>query len=172
MTEWWPAMADDDAKQPVKVAAARKVLLRGRDLVETAENHLVAVRAVSFGEKVFDVAAGPRPTAEIVAVDLNGTEAKLLGIVSVTWTRVIRLLLASDPEEWQVGVLREGENAAVELQPPPKDLDLGEVAERLSRMRITLTSPRTAQLELTVGDAATDVEAECDEEAFDDGIRF
>jgi hypothetical protein len=163
-------------EQPrVKVAAARKVLLRGRDLFETAENNLIAIRAVSFGEKVFDEVAGPRPTAEIVAVDLNGAEAQLLGIVSVTWTRVIRLLLASDPEEWQVGVLREGDNAAVELQPPPEGLDLGEVAERLGRMRITMARPQSAQLELPVGAVSrieVEGEGEEEEEAFDDGICF
>jgi hypothetical protein len=171
-------VSDDSVEQPrVKVAAARNVLRRGRDLFEAAENHLVAVRAVSFGEKVFDEKAGPRPTAEIVAVDLNDSEAKLLGIVSITWTRVIRLLLASDPEEWQVGVLREGDNTAVELQPPSKDLDLGEVAERLGRMQFTMAPPRTAQLELPVGDVGPiDVEAEGEEEEeeeeLDNGIPF
>jgi len=169
-------MADQHSTlRPVKVAAARKILLRSRDLFETAENRLIAIRAVSFGEKVFDEKAGPRTTAEIVAVDLNGAEAKLLGIVSVTWTRVIRLLMASDPEEWQVGVLRESDNAAVELQPPPKDLDLGEVAERLGRMQITMAPPRTAQLELPVGDVGPivgEAEGEEEAEAFDDGISF
>jgi hypothetical protein len=101
-------------------------------------------------------------------------------MATVTGSNVVEQLVAeaqarleaSEPEEWQVGVLREGDNAMVELQPPPEDLDLGEVAERIGRMRITTAPPRTAQFGLLIGDAAVDAEAECDEEAFDDGLCF
>jgi hypothetical protein len=160
----------DEQRLP-KVEPARKVLSRGRDLFAIGEGHLLAIRATRFGEHVFDEAKGPVPVAEIIAVDLTGTEPQLLGVVGITWSKVIRALMAADPQTWQVGVLREGDNNAIELEPPAEGLDLDEVAQRLGRLRVTAVAPRPQQLALPTGepDEPDVVEGTADEASDDDG---
>ena len=103
----------------VKVQAAVRTIQKASDLFAVAEGRLIAARAVRFGEHVFDEEQGPKPVAEVAVVDLEGPEPRPLGIVSISWVRIIRQLRAADPDSWQIGrLVEESEYKAKELEPP------------------------------------------------------
>ena len=94
----------------------------------------------------------------------------MVGVVDVSWTRVVRLFEVVDPNEWQVGYLRRDADAndAVELQPPNDDVDLERIARMLGPLQ--LAAP-TAQLALPAGEQLTPDEAAAvdEEEGLADG---
>lgn len=147
---------DEAARPRAKVQAAVKTIQKASDLFAVAEGKLVAIRALRFGEHTFDEEQGPKPVAEIAAVLLETgaePEPQPLGIVGITWTRVIRQLMAGEAETWHVGRLVEGDYSAKELEPPGDEVDLDAIAERLGRFHVaSLEKPK--QLSLPAGDAA------------------
>lgn len=137
----------------VKVAAARRVIQRPSELFDAAEGHLLAVKALAFRKHVFDEEDGPVDVAEVAVIDLDGPEPQPLGVLEITWRRIIRQLLVCDLGSWQVGrLVEEPEYHGKELEPPDESVDLGAVAELLGRLHAAkVAQPR--QLELGAGSA-------------------
>jgi hypothetical protein len=80
---------------------------------------------------------------------VDGAEAKVLGAVEITWTRVLRLLEIADADTWHVGRL--------ELEPPGEDVDLDEIAGRLEQLHFATVAP-SAQVELQVAESGAEDE--------------
>jgi hypothetical protein len=139
----------DEAIEPmVKVAAARKVIQKPRELFAAADGHLLAVKALSFGTHVFNEDDGPVEVAEVAVVDLEGDEPEPLAVLQISWRRIVRQLAVADRDSWQIGTLvEEPEYQAKELEPPGEDVDVDAIAEKLSRLQAAALR-RPKQLEL------------------------
>jgi hypothetical protein len=132
----------------VKVAAARKVLQKPKDLFAVAGGHLVAIKALSFGTHVFNEDEGPVEVAQVAVVDLEGPEPKPLAVLEISWRRIVRQLAVADRDSWQIGTLiEEPEYGGKELDPPGEDVDLDAIAAKLGQLQAAALG-RSKQLEL------------------------
>jgi len=150
-----PTAAGEPARP--KVQAAIRPIQRASDLFDSCEGKLVAIRALRFDEHTFDEEQGPTTVAEVAVVLLEGDEPRPIGVVGITWRRVIRQLMAAETGTWQVGRLSETADSykAKELDPPGGDLDLDAIADRLGRFQAaSLTEPK--QLALSAGESGTE----------------
>ena len=147
--------SDDGEKMPVtpvaKVAPARKIISRGKDLLAATDNKLLAVRALGWRSHVFHEGEEPTRLVVLGVVDVSGKEPVQVGVVDVSWTRIVRLFEVVDPGEWQVGFLRRDEDAkdAVELVPPDDSVDLEPIARMLGPLQLAEPTP---QLVLPAGE--------------------
>jgi hypothetical protein len=147
--------SDSESLPGVKVAAARRLIVKPPDLKEVAEGKLLGVRALAWRMHTFEGDDEATRLAEILAVDLSGTEPVALGVVEISWTYIIRQLQIGAPDEWQVGVLTVNakQSNRVELAPPPDSVDLERVATMLGGL--ALAAP-AEQLALPVGSTNSD----------------
>ena len=160
---------EPDQVQPAKVQAARKLLLKPSDLFDAAEGSLIAMRALRFREHLFEGEDEPTTVAEVAVVDLEGPEPEPLGIVEITWKRVVRQLLGGDADSWQIGKLsEESEYRAKYLEPPGEEDDLEAIAVGLGRLEAAALA-RPKQTTLAAGEAA---EADDFRPAGDDDIPW
>jgi hypothetical protein len=165
-------MSDTQTTAPrVKVAAAVPVIRKQKDLLIRAKGRLLALRQLQWYERKFDGQEEPTKYVDVGVIDLEGKEARVLGVVPISWKRVRLMLEVADPEAWIVGRLVEVEEdnfSAVELQ-PVEDLDLDEVAGRLERLETTVPVPHAHQLQLGDGNAvpaAGDADVDIDDDPF------
>ena len=150
-----------------KVAAARRLITRPKQLIEGFEEHLLAILVLGFGEKAFQEDEDPVPTADIAVVDLEGGTAVPVAVLSISWKRVVASLRLAEKGTWQVGKLvREPEFGAVEFHPPDDDFKLDEVPAVLARLE---EPTKAGQLTLPMPD---DPPADGAGGATDDGIPF
>lgn len=146
----------NDEQPAVRVRAATKIIERGSDLLAVAKDRRIAIKLINWETRVFRDSEGPVTMAEIVAVDLSGPVPKPLGVVQVGWSRILRLLEIAEPGSWQVGTLtkQEGEQGAVELEPPGEELDLTAIALTLGELQLARsTTPK--QLQVPTGETAS-----------------
>ena len=154
---------EDDPGAPVaKVAPARKIISRGKDLLAATDNRLLALRLLGWRTHVFHDGEEPTTLVVLGVVDVSGTEPVEVGVVDVSWTRIVRLFTLVDPGVWQIGFLVRDANAndAVELVPPDDTVDLEQVARMLGPLQLATPS---IQLTLPVGEQLAldeDVEGE------------
>ena len=165
------ADGEEIVETPVaRVAPARKIIQRAKDLLPVTEGKLLAVKALAWRSHVFHEGEPPTRLVVLGVVDVSDDEPGIVGVVDVSWTRVVRLFEVVDPNEWQVGYLRRDADAndAVELQPPNDDVDLERIARMLGPLQ--LAAP-TAQLALPAGEQLTPDEAAAvdEEEGLADG---
>jgi hypothetical protein len=124
---------------PPRFRRAIRPITKPKDVLRVAEDHLVAIRLVRWTSTQFDGEEYETPVAEVAVVDLED-EPQLLGVVAITWKRVIRLLEISPADEWQVGRLeREPEYQAVELA--PMDFDEQRVGAVLAEVVVVQPEP-------------------------------
>jgi hypothetical protein len=128
--------AEGKPETAVKVAAARKVIQKPRELFAAAEGHLVAIKALSFGTHVFNEDEGPVEIAQVAVVDLEGDEPTPLAVLEITWRHIVRQLAVAERDSWQIGTLvEEPEYQAKQLDPPGEDVDLEAIAAKLGRLQ-------------------------------------
>jgi hypothetical protein len=120
-----------------KVAPARKLISKPRDLLAEYEGKHIALFLLSFGEHTFQDDEGATPIAEIVVVDVETEPARPIAALSISWRRVVGALRLVDRGTWQIGRLeREDEYNAVEFRPPSPTFDLEKAASQLGVLEL------------------------------------
>ena len=135
-------------EQPLKakVAPARKLINKPRDLLSQVEGRHVAILVRGFGERTFSYQEQPTPTADVIVVDVDVDPPRLLAELTVR-RRVVAALRLAEPGTWQIGrLVREEEFQAVELLEPEEGFDLDPVATKLGELQEV---GRTSQLAIT-----------------------
>jgi hypothetical protein len=124
-------------EQPLKakVAPARKLINKPRDLLSQVEGRHVAILVRRFGEHTFQDEEQPTPTADVGVVDVEADPPRRLAELTVSWRRVVAALRLADPGTWQIGrLVREEDYKAVELLEPKEEFDFDRVAARLAEL--------------------------------------
>jgi hypothetical protein len=121
--------------QNVKVAPARKLISKAKDLFAEYEGKHIALLPLNFVEHTFKGDLEPTELAEVAVVDIESEVAQPVAALQISWRRVVRALRITDPETWQIGRLeREPEYNAVEFRPPDSTFDLERAASQLGQL--------------------------------------
>jgi hypothetical protein len=164
-------MKATEQKPTARVAPARKLISKPRDLIAQAEGRHVAMLVLRFGERVFQGDEKPTPTADVVVVDIEANPPRLLASLSISWRRVVPALRLVEPNTWQVGrLVREEEYQAVELLEPDKGFDLERAAARLGELEAAGTG-RLGQLALPLSNGEGAEGGSAQRLADDDGAQ-
>jgi hypothetical protein len=119
----------------VKVAPARNLISRPRDLVDAYEQKHVALLALSFGERTFEGETKPTPVVEVMVVDLETAPVRTIASLTISWRRVVPALRLGESDTWQVGRLKREGNAVMFLPPDPT-FDLERAASELGGLEL------------------------------------
>jgi hypothetical protein len=125
-------------QQPkAKIAPARKLITKPRDLLAAYEHKHIALLALNFSEHTFEDDDDPTPVAEVAVVDVETEPARPIAALSISWRRVVGALRLAERGTWQIGKLeREAEYNTVEFHPPEPTLDLDRVASELEQLEL------------------------------------
>jgi hypothetical protein len=160
-----------------KVAAAKRLVTRGSELIDAHEGKLLALLPLGWVERTFRDESTPTRMLRVGAVDISGAEPNTVGVVDVSWRKVVAQFELAGPGIWQIGVLKRDPDRqnAVELWPPPESLDLDRVALMLGAADLAARQNEPQQLalptlELPAGETETGTFDEQEEE--DDDVPF
>jgi hypothetical protein len=138
-----------------KVAPARKLITKPKDLFAEYEGKHIALLPLGFAERTFEGDNEPTTLAEVAVVDVETEPVRPVAALQISWRRVVGALRLVDLETWQIGKLeREAGQTAVEFGPPDPTFNLGRVASQLGQLVVRNGS---RPLGLAVGESARDV---------------
>jgi hypothetical protein len=147
-------MNSKEQRPQAKVAPARKLISKPKDLFAEYEGKHIALLPLNFAEHTFEGDDEPTTLAEVAVVDVETDVPRPVAALQISWRRVVGALRLADLETWQIGKLeREPGQTAVEFGPPDPTFNLERVASQLGQLVLrNRTTPG-----LPAGESARDV---------------